>query len=254
MRPWSPTPRFYDLDTGPFNDTEDFYIPFTTAINREITSSGSENCQEVPAGGWDAHLNSSCTWLQLWVELPTAAQVRSYKDFLYNYAAEQRRLGRFHWPPRVELRDVMDWLAYNNVVTGIVRVDAIIGAGFLVVCLVNALGLMLAKFASRTKELGLRRALGATRTNIFLQCITETAVVGLSGGLLGLGLTAACLFGLRGLLGIDSQEEVYKNLFSLDVGMVLITLAVAVVTTICSGLYPTLRASRVQPALQLKTE
>jgi putative ABC transport system permease protein len=179
IRPWGPMPRFYDLFSNTWGEAEQFFIPFTTAIDRHITVYGSENCQQAPAGGWEAHLNSDCVWLQFWAELPSAAQARDYKSFLRNYADEQRQLGRFHWPPRVELRNVEDWLIYVNVVPPAVRAIAYVADGFLVVCLINAIGLMLAKFSSRAGELALRRALGASRSQIFQQCVTETLLIGL---------------------------------------------------------------------------
>ncbi|MGH8259047.1 MAG: ABC transporter permease, partial [Steroidobacteraceae bacterium] len=151
LRPWAPEPRFYDPDSGAFGEEENFFIPFSTAIDRHINTNGYENCAQAPTGGWDAHLSSSCVWIQFWAELTSSAQVRAFRSFLYDYAAEQRQLGRFHWPPRVELRDVTDWMVYNQVVPAAVRGIGLAADGFLVVCLINALELMLAKFASLSR-------------------------------------------------------------------------------------------------------
>ncbi len=148
----------------------------------------------------------------------------------------------------------MDWMVYNNVVPAAVRAISLVADSFLVVCLLNAVGVMLARFASRAKEFGLRRALGASRTNVFLQCVTESMLIGLLGGLLGLVLTAIGLAGLRNLLGVTDPTSSVHRLVSMDVAMVLITLIVAVGATVCAGLYPMLRASRVQPARQLKAQ
>ncbi|MEJ0008812.1 MAG: FtsX-like permease family protein [Steroidobacteraceae bacterium] len=134
------------------------------------------------------------------MELPTAAQVRNYRTFLYDYAAEQRQLGRFHWAPKAQLHDVNEWLVQQGVVPEQARVNTLIGLALLVVCLINAVGLMLAKFGSRARELGVRRAMGGSQTDIFFQCLIETAVVGLAGGLLGLTLTAIGLAADRALL------------------------------------------------------
>jgi putative ABC transport system permease protein len=252
IRPWTPTPHFYDLSTGSFSESEDFYLPFSTAIDRQMQTDGAAACNEIPGAGWEGTLNSSCAWIQFWVDLPTAAQARNFDTFLLSYAAEQRQLGRFHWPPRVELHDVMDWMVYNHVVPEEVRVNVMIAIGFLVVCLVNAVGLMLAKFSSRMTELGLRRALGASRKDVFMQCVTETMLIGLVGGVLGLVLTSFGLSSLRELLGTASRAGATARLATLDTRMVLITVAVAVAATVGSGLYPTYRASRVQPSWQLK--
>ncbi|HTY48503.1 MAG TPA: ABC transporter permease [Steroidobacteraceae bacterium] len=254
LEPWNPTPRFYDVTGLAFMNAEDFYLPFNTAIDRHLESNGNNSCNVLPAPGWDGHLNSECVWLQFWVELPTAAAVRDYRNFLANYAAEQRRSGRFHWPDRVELHDVHDWLVLEKVVPDEMKVNTLIGMGFLVVCLINAIGLMLARFARRAGELGVRRALGGSRSDIFLQCLTETAVVGLLGGVLGLALTAAGLAADRALLAPQAEYLALNSLTRLDWGMVGITLSVAVLATLGAGVYPTWRASRVQPAWQLKAQ
>jgi putative ABC transport system permease protein len=254
IRPWSPTPRFYDESAGAFNDGEDFFMPFSVAVDRQIEALdyGCDDT-ELPAE-WAQRLSSECPWVQLWVELPTSTQVRSYRTDLQNYAAEQQRLGRFHWLPAVELRNVTQWLDYLRIVPNEVRVNSMIAVGFLVVCLINAVGLMLAKFSSRAMELSVRRAMGASRADLFLQCLTETMMVGLLGGLLGLGLTGAGLAALRGLRGVTSSDSAAAQVISLNVEMVVITFAVATLTTICSGLYPAWRTSRVPPAWQLKAQ
>ena len=113
---------------------------------------------------------------------------------------------------------------------------------------------MLAKFSGRAVELSVRRALGASRSDLFLQCVTEAMLIGVMGGLLGLALTAAGLSALRALRGISSTESALGRLISLNPEMMVITLAVAIVTTICCGIYPALRASRVQPGWQLKAQ
>ncbi len=256
IRPWTPTPRFYDVvNLDAYSETEDFFLPFSTAINKQLWTNADMGCDATALpSGWAALLRSECPWIQVWVELPKAAQVRAFKAFLENYAAEQRRLGRFDWLPLVGLHDVMGWMIYEGVVPNEVRVDSAIGIGFLIVCLINAVGLMMAKFAGRAAELGVRRALGASRRDIFLQCVTETMVIGLSGGALGLALTAAGLSVLRSLRGIANEDSAAGHLISLNAEMALIAFVVAVIATICSGLYPALRASRVQPAWQLKVQ
>jgi putative ABC transport system permease protein len=253
LKAWNPLPRYFDLTQSAFSTMEDFYLPFATAIDRRLESYGNNNCHGVPPPGWEGRLNSDCVWLQFWVELPSAAAARDYRAFLANYAAQQRLSGRFHWTDRVELHDVREWMVQNKVVSDEVKMNTMIGAGVLAVCLINAIGLMLAKLASRAVDLGIRRALGGSRRDIFLQCMTETAVVGLLGGALGLALTAAGLSANRALLAPVAKHISLDSLTRLDGGMVGITLTVAVFATLCAGLYPTWRATRVQPAWQLKT-
>jgi len=249
LEPWNPTPQFYDVESGGYPEGEQLFIPFSTAIDRQVQVDGPNVCQTPPAPGWFGHLNSECIWTQFWVELPTAALARDYKQFLYNYAVEQRQLGRFHWPALVQLRDVRRWLVLRHVLPDEVRVSTLVACGFLLVCLINVVGLMLAKFTGWSGEIGVRRAMGATRSDIFRQCLVETGVVGAMGGVLGLALTALGLAGDRKIVDAGLQR-----LAHLDEATVAGTLLLAVCATLCSGLYPTWRASRVQPALQLKAQ
>ena len=123
------------------------------------------------------------------MELPAAADVGKLSNFLNNYAADQQRIGRFHWPPHTQIRDVMQWLEYRHVVPNDLGLLLLASFGFLFVCLMNAMGLMLAKFIGRTQDISVRRALGASRTAIIGQCLVETAVIGVLGAILGLLLT-----------------------------------------------------------------
>ncbi len=180
--------------------------------------------------------------------------VHNYQAFLYNYAAQQRRSGRFHWAPRAELHDVTDWLLQEGVVPAQARLNTLIALALLVVCLINAVGLMLAKFGSRAGELGIRRAMGGSRTDIFLQCLVETAMIGFAGGGARSGTHRRRAGRRSGAAGAGEKYVALDVLTHLDTTMLAITLTVAVASTVCAGLYPTWRASRVQPAWQLKTQ
>ena len=249
MDNWNPQPRAYDVVSGSFDKVEDVLVPFTTAIDRQFDFHGQNSCSQAPEPGWFGHLNSECVWTQFWVELPTAADVDKYREFLNHYAAEQQRIGRFHWAPYTKLRDLRAWLVAEKVVPDDARISVMVGFAFLLVCLVNAIGLMLAKFSSRSGELGVRRALGASRGAIFVQCLVEAGVIGASGGVAGLGLTAVGLLGVRAVFPED-----IARLAHMDLSAVFITLVLAIVATVAAGLYPTWRASRIQPAWQLKAQ
>ncbi len=252
---WNPVPRFYDLGFGTGLDgPEDVFLPFSTAVNWQMERPGPTRCNVQRNFRQETYATIDCYWIQFWVELPTVAAARDYESFVYNFAAQHRQVGRSNWPLRVALPDLRSWLAEQIAVPDTLRVSGIVAFGFLVVCLVNAAGLMLAKFSARAGELGVRRALGASRWDICLQCLVETAVVGLPAGVVGLALTAAGLASQRALHMIAGGAGAVARVTSLDGGMMVITLVLAVCATVCSALYPVWRASRVQPAWQLKAQ
>jgi putative ABC transport system permease protein len=247
---WDPIPQFYDLNNNAYGEGAEVYLPFTRAIDGQMPSWGNNNCNgDIGQPGWEGRLRSECVWQQFWAELPTAADVDGYRTFLNNYASEQQRLGRFHWPAHTRIRDVREWLVYQHAVSDEVRILVLVSFSFLLVCLLNAMGLMLAKIMGRAGDIGVRRALGASRRAIFGQCLIEASVVGLAGGLLGLALTALGLMGLRSLLSDEVNRLTHFSLADISIAVIL-----AVVATTLAGLYPTWRAAQVQPAWQLKAQ
>jgi putative ABC transport system permease protein len=249
-RHWDPAPRFYDSwgESG-FNDPPDFYLLLNRALDLKMENAGRNSCRgTLSYNGWDEFLQSNCVWLMPWVELDTANDVSSYRRFLESYSADQQRAGRFGWAPNVRLPDVMQWLDVQHVVPPESRISLIVAMCFFVICLVNTVGLLLAKFLRRAGEIGVRRALGATRHEIYAQYLVEAAAVGLAGGLVGLLLTIAGMSGV-GLL----FEPDIARLAHIDVSLIGLTFAVAIFATVAAAFYPAWRAAQVQPAWQLKS-
>jgi putative ABC transport system permease protein len=245
---WRPQPKFYDLTNGSLNPSESAYIPFTVAIDKQLGSSGNNNCfAEPPAPGWDGYLASDCIWLQFWAELPDESARGAYLDFLNAYADEQNKLGRFARTRNNHIHRVDEWMVNQEVVPEDNKIFVGVGFAFLLVCLINAVGLMLAKFLRRTGELAVRRALGASRKALFAQHLTEAGLVGVIGGVLGL------LFTWLGLLGVRALSPGLSQIAVLDAGMLALLLTLAISGAVLAGVYPAWRACRVMPAANLKS-
>jgi putative ABC transport system permease protein len=247
---WNPMPRFFDMDNSSgFGTAGQIYLPFNRAVALEKSTAGGAVCNRPRVGNdWASWLRSECVWLSLWVELPDAASAAGYRSFLHNYAADQQRAGRFGWAPNVHLPDVRQWLTDRHVVPKEAKISLLVASSFLLICLVNTVGLLLAKFMRRAGEIGVRRALGASRGAIYGQFLVEASVVGAAGGVLGVLLTGLGMYGT----GLVFAPAIAK-LAQLDLPLVGLTLLVAVVAIVLAALYPTWRAARVQPAWQLKS-
>jgi putative ABC transport system permease protein len=254
LAPWRPSPLFYDVRGGRFanGDTagfygkpEDVFTPFYTGLEINDGNFQQFTCWHVPDK--PGHLEDApCVWIALWAELDDAAKVSSYRTFLDNYAQQQKALGRFKFTD-TRLRTLMQWLDFNGVVPSDVKLQTWLAFAFLAICLFNTIGLLLAKFLRRSGEIGVRRALGASRRAVFAQCLVEAGLIGLLGGIGGWLLT------MLGLWLVRRQSVAYADLAHLDVGMFFTTFVLAVVVSLLAGALPALRASRIAPALQLKT-
>ncbi|MGC1547863.1 MAG: ABC transporter permease [Rhodanobacter sp.] len=244
LKRWAPQPRFYaaELDGRSYGDGDAVFVPLQTALADGMntpnigcfTDGDQRNLETAP-----------CTWLGVWVELADDAAVANYKNYLSNYVHEQIALGRFYRTD-IALPDLMWLMHMEQVVPDTVRLKAGLSVGFLLICILNTVGLLLAKCLRRAQEIGVRRALGATRGAIFAQFMVEAAIIGLAGGVLGL------LFAELGLWATRHQSSAYANLARLNIHMFLLTFVVALVASLAAGLLPAWRASGLAPAPQLK--
>ncbi|MGJ7918173.1 ABC transporter permease [Massilia sp. LXY-6] len=246
---WAPLPRYYKLIGGNrFSGDEGLFIPFATAIRHETAHNGSMSCSANRDPGFASLLSSECTWIQFWFETHAASDRAELQNFIDNYASEQRKLGRLKRNAPNKLYNVIEWMEKLKVVGNDSKLSAWLAFGFLALCLVNTVGLLLAKFSVRAAEIGVRRALGASRAEIFHQFLIETSVVGLVGGVLGLLLA----FGALALIGMQSKGM--ATIAHMDWQMLGLTFVMSVSAAILAGLLPTWRACQVTPAIQLKSQ
>ncbi len=247
---WHPKPKFYGLaTTDAFGPADQVFLPFTTATDAQLATRRWFSCINLPGPGYAAILNSGCVWIGYMAELDTASQVSAYRNYLDGYAQDQRASGRFGWAPNNRLRDLPAWLDFEQVVPSQTKMSFVVALCLLLVCMVNTIGLLLAKFLRRSGEIGVRRALGASRLAIAAQFGVEAGTIGLAGGVLGLMLT---WLGVQ-VLRVSLPRQI-AALSRIDLLLLWQTLLLAVVATVLAGLYPIWRAMYVRPSLQLKED
>ncbi len=249
---WNPVPKFYDLNNNPFEGPEELYAPFSLAVSGQWGSSGNNSCWKPPEeGGYEGYLASECIWIQMWVELRGAADRDAYAQFLDDYVTEQKQLGRFPRDLNNRLSTPEEWMINREVVDDTVGVLLSLAVLFLVVCLLNTIGLLLAKVIRRRNDISLRRALGASKAELFKQYIIEAGMIGVAGGVAGIGMT---WLGLRGIENVFAGYDFIEYLVTMDWQMVGLAVALSIVSALCAALYPTWRACRVSPASTLRIQ
>lgn len=246
---WSMIPNVYDLAAGGFAGPPQIYAPFFNFERRNFSIWGDVSgwkYEDTPTHA--QHLQSERVWVQTWVSLVSEEQRQNFSQYLTNYISEQKQMGRFERPLKYVLSTPEQWLEINEVVSRDNKILVALALAFLLVCLVNAVVLLLAKFLRKAPEAGLRRALGASRSAIFVQHMTEAAAIGLAGGFLGLALSSLGLAGIRNLYSNYEAVAVMSG-FTLLAALVL-----ALASSLLSGLIPAWQVSRSQPARYLKTQ
>jgi len=122
-------------------------------------------------------------------------------------------------------------------------------AFLLLIACANIANLLLARAASRQKEIGIRIALGATRTGVVRLLLIETLILSLAGGCLGLLIA---FWGTEALLALTPDNIPRLNEIGIDARVFGFTLAVSVATGLLFGLIPAIQASKPDPNGALK--
>jgi len=124
-----------------------------------------------------------------------------------------------------------------------------VGAISLIVGGIGIMNIMLVSVTERTREIGIRKAIGAKRRDILLQFLIEAAALSLTGGLVGLALAMAAATGM-GHVTIGQASVVPQ----ISASIVIIALGVSIGTGLLSGTYPAFRAAQLDPIESLRHE
>jgi putative ABC transport system permease protein len=153
--------------------------------------------------------------------------------------------------PDFDVRNMADVAAVLNVITGTLTVMlAAIAAISLVVGGVGIMNIMLVSVTERTREIGIRMALGARPRDILRQFLVEAVVLSSIGGVIGIIMGIAASAGLTALLRVILPSSKWPFVVSIPAAVVALLFAAAV--GIFFGYYPARRASKLDPIEALR--
>jgi len=259
---WLPLPRFYD-EARDFGPPDDLFIPFRWLESvAGLSYEGFCYQTKTMLDTFKALAPSECISTGVWAELTTKRQYREYAQFLDNYHRAQQEAGRFARPPNNRLASVSTWLEMNEVVGNQNKIQVVLALTFLGICVLNTLGLLLAKFMSAAPLSGIRRALGATRGDVVRQHLMEVALLGVFAGIVGIGIAAIGLRLIRTFVLMRSAQfydnpdftTISQSLSHMDGQMILTAVALSLLAGALAGLYPAWRIGRLAPATFLKIQ
>jgi putative ABC transport system permease protein len=134
---------------------------------------------------------------------------------------------------------------WNQITGNLFAVAVALTAVFLVVGGIVIMNIMLASVTERTREIGLRRSLGARKKHIVLQFMTESAVLAAVGGIMGLALAYGIVALVRAVTPIPVKTPL---------SAVIISLSVSTAVGLFFGIYPAMRAAKLDPIEALRAD
>jgi putative ABC transport system permease protein len=134
---------------------------------------------------------------------------------------------------------------WNQITGNLFAVAVALTAVFLVVGGIVIMNIMLASVTERTREIGLRRSLGARKKHIVLQFMTESAVLAAVGGIMGLALAYGIVAFVRAVTPIPVKTPL---------SAVIISLSVSTAVGLFFGIYPAMRAAKLDPIEALRAD
>jgi putative ABC transport system permease protein len=184
-------------------------------------------------------------WLTIFIQAQNAEIMQASEDEARMLMRAWRHLP-YDAPDNFAVFGSASIMALWNQITGnLFAVAVALTAVFLVVGGIVIMNIMLASVTERTREIGLRRSLGARKKHIVLQFMTESAVLAAVGGIMGLMLAYGIVALVRSVTPIPVKTPL---------SAVIISLTVSTAVGLFFGIYPAMRAARLDPIEALRAD
>jgi putative ABC transport system permease protein len=131
---------------------------------------------------------------------------------------------------------------FNAIIIGVALISLVVGG-------LSVINTMAMSVAERTREIGIKRAIGGSRRRIVRELVTEAGLIGLIGGLIGLGLGAIVV-----VLANDAGRDSGTVLFELTTGTAITAVVFSTVLGMLAGIIPATHAARLDPVQALRYE
>ena len=197
------------------------------------------------------------------VQLSEVYVTAATTDAVSQIAKRVERIIAVGHPDMSDVQTVVPWellenarramLVWNVMLVAIAAISLLVGG-------IGIMNIMLASVTERTREIGIRRALGATRKHIILQFLVETGTLSTVGGLLGIALGISASIGLGEIVPIIQKWQMFRGVFGGGFALepivtgwsIAVSFAVAAIVGLVFGMYPAIVASRKDPVVALR--
>jgi len=214
--------------------------PFGSAFGQS-----QDNYMIIPLNTYMKEWHRQKDWLTIFVQAPNLEMMQTSED-------EARMLLRAWRKVPYDAKDNFAILGSDSIMalwhdlTGnLAFVAMALVSVFLVVGGIVIMNIMLASVTERTREIGLRRSLGARKRHILLQFMTESAVLAAAGGLIGIGSAYLVVYTVQALFSFPMNTPI---------GSVILSLCVSTAVGLFFGIYPATRAAKLDPIEALRAD
>ena len=176
-----------------------------------------------------------------------APSTESLSDFEFELVGEMRKIRKLRPTEKDDFSiNQMSTLvnAYNNVMGVIIMIGLVITGVSLFVGGIGVMNIMFVSVTERTKEIGIRKAIGATRRAILSQFLFESSTISLLGGFTGIILA----FGVTAIINSLLMPA------QISIGIIVVALVVSVLVGVFSGIIPAIKAAKQNPIEALRYE
>jgi putative ABC transport system permease protein len=204
-----------------------------------------DNYMVLPLQTWRKGWHTNNDWIAIFVQAPDQEMMEASEDEARMYFRAWRHLKGNEEDNFAILASDSIMKLWHDLTGNLATVAMALVSVFLVVGGIVIMNIMLASVTERTREIGLRRSLGARKNHILLQFLMESAVLATVGGLIGIFVAYAAVFLI---------ETVFSFPMKTPFGAVILSLCLATAVGLFFGIFPAMRAAKLDPIEALRAE